>query len=304
MEPSPEDCYRPPPEWAPRELPGAWGRESLRAITATPWEDAERPRGRHALQLHSLGTPNGFKVSILLEELLESGCADAEYDAWLVNIKEGEQFSSGFLEINPNATIPALLDYQTAGESGSSPTRVFESNAILIYLAEKFKKFLPPVTGRAEVFSWVFWQAGAGPYFGFFNTYYTYWDQESAYLRDCVDRGTLEVKRSLSVLNVQLEKQESKSSTQTADERQVVFVCSIGEPTIADFAIFPWIRSLRRREKVATFLNFKSSEYAAIFRWCDRLESRPGVLRGLRVNAILDPNGIRERHSADDFKAS
>ncbi|KAL1512278.1 hypothetical protein AB1Y20_005540 [Prymnesium parvum] len=272
--------YTPPRVWKPRQLPGAWGRECLAALSGKPQRQAELPRGEHALQLYSLGTPNSVKVSILLEEL------GVEYDAWRVGIFEGEQYTTGFMEVSPNAMVPCLADYS----SGEAPVKLFESGAILLHLASKYKRFIPsPVEEEhkyAECLSWLMWQHGSGPYLGVFNTYYFY-SEDGEKDRDSIDRWTLEAKRILAVLNTQLEKKET-------------FICGGDEPTVADFAVWPWVRLFIKREKIATFLNLES-EYPAIVAWVARLGRRKAVLRGVRVNGF-EANAVKERHAKTDFE--
>lgn len=269
--------YAPPDVWEPRELEDAWGRESLKALTGKPWSQAQLPCGSHPLQLYSLATPNGVKVAVMLEEL------GVEYDAWCINIRQGEQFTTGFMEVNPNAMIPCFVDR----ENPAAPVRLFESGAILLYLADKFGKFIPSSPqARAECLSWLFWQAGTGPYMGVFNIYYFYSKDKDKH-KDSIDRWALESKRILAVLNAQLEDRK--------------FICG-EDPTIADFAVFPWVRSYRRRDKIARFLGLAG--YPAVIAWLDRLLARPAVLRGCRVNAPMEPDGLRERHSRSDFDMS
>eukprot|EP00933_Yihiella_yeosuensis_P026694 TRINITY_DN20758_c0_g1_i2.p1 TRINITY_DN20758_c0_g1~~TRINITY_DN20758_c0_g1_i2.p1 ORF type:complete len:275 (-),score=47.22 TRINITY_DN20758_c0_g1_i2:197-1021(-) len=249
-------------------------QSSNKQLTCMP-KIGELKIGDHPLQLYSLGTPNGIKVSILLEEL------GIEYDAWLINIMEGDQFTTGFMDVNPNAMIPCLVDRSNS----SAPVKIFESNHILLYLAEKYGQFLPTTPqGRAECLSWLFWQSGTGPYMGVFNTYYFY-SKEGEKDKDSIDRWALENKRLLAVLNTHLEDRN--------------FMCG-DDPSIADFAIFPWVRAFRKRDKIATFLSLH--EYAAVVAWLDRLLTRPAVLRGCRVNAPMEVNGLKERHSKEDFE--
>ncbi len=240
--------------------------------------------GKHPLQLYSLATPNGVKVTIMLEELLASGQAGAEYDAWLINISDGDQFGSGFVEVNPNSKIPALLDTST-----SPPTRIFESGAILVYLAEKFGAFLPPSgAARAETLSWLFWQMGSAPFLGGgFGHFYAYAPTKQEYP---INRYAMEVKRQLDVLDRQLAAHEYIA----------------GETySIADMAIWPWYGLLARGEiydDAGTFLDVAS--YRHLARWTDLVGSRDAVRRGRMVNrtsGALDQQ-LRERHDATDFE--
>ena len=274
--------YTPPRVWQ-------WDKESggrfanINRPIAGATHDKVLPVGKHALQLYSLATPNGVKVTILLEELLELGIAEAEYDAYLVNIGEGEQFGSGFVAINPNSKIPALADHST-----SPPTRVFESAAILVYLAEKFGAFLPTEpSARAECFSWLFWQMGSAPYLGGgFGHFYAYAPEKIEYP---INRYTMEVKRQLDVLERNLA------------ERQ--FLCG-DDYTIADMANYGWYGALVLHNiyEAAEFLDVAS--YAKVTRWAKAIEARPAVQRGRRVNRPWGPEETRvpERHGPEDFK--
>ncbi|MCP5130210.1 MAG: glutathione-dependent disulfide-bond oxidoreductase [Pseudomonadales bacterium] len=240
------------------------------------------PVGKHPLQLYSLATPNGVKVTVMLEELLELGKKGAEYDAYLINIGDGEQFGSGFVAINPNSKIPALLDTST-----NPPTRVFESGAILLYLAEKFNAFIPKkLSERAECYSWLMWQMGSAPFLGGgFGHFYAYAPEKFQYP---IDRYAMEVKRQLDVLNRHLAKRK--------------YLC--GEDyTIADMAVYAWYGALVLHNiyDAAEFLDVAS--YKNVIRWARRLEKRPAVQRGRRVNKAWGPEEERmpERHSASDF---
>jgi GST-like protein len=250
---------------------------------AGPTHTRELPVGRHPLQLYSLGTPNGQKVTILLEELLALGQRGAEYDAWLIDIGQGEQFGSGFVAVNPNSKIPALLD-----RSGADPIRVFESGAILLYLAGKFDALLPTdVRARAECLSWLFWQMGSAPYLGGgFGHFYAYAPTKIEY---AIDRFAMEVKRQLDVLDRRLAESEY-----IAGELY----------TIADIAVFPWYGALVKGSVygAAEFLNVQ--EYRHVQRWADQLSERPAVKRGRRVNRTSgEPSTVlRERHDASDFE--
>jgi GST-like protein len=234
------------------------------------------------LQLYSLGTPNGVKVTIMLEELLALGHSGAEYDAWPIKIGEGEQFGSGFVEVNPNSKIPALLD-----RSGPKPIRVFESGSILVYLAEKFDAFLSTeVAPRTETLNWLFWQMGSAPYLGGgFGHFYAYAPMKSEY---AIDRFTMEVKRQLDVLDRRLAESEYVSG---------------GDYTIADIAVFPWYGGLAKgwAYGAAEFLSVQ--DHKNVQRWADTILARPAVTRGRMVNRISgDPSEqLRERHNASDF---
>jgi GST-like protein len=239
--------------------------------------DKELPIGKHPFQLYSLGTPNGVKVTIMLEELLALGHAGAEYDAWLINIGEGDQFGSGFVSVNPNSKIPALMDYST-----TPPTRLFESGSILFYLAEKFGAFLPTEHHkRAETMNWLMWQMGSAPFVGGgFGHFYAYAPFKIEY---AIDRYAMETKRQLHVLDTQLGKTEYVAGD---------------DYTIADMAIYPWYGGIvNGAYSAAEFLSVE--EYANIRRWMDLLESRVGVKRGRLVNRAAD--GLKERHDAADF---
>ena len=273
--------YQPPKVWT-------WDKESggnfskINRPIAGPTHDKELSVGEHPLQLYSLATPNGQKATIMLEELLALGESGAEYDAYLINILEGEQFGSGFVAINPNSKIPALVDRSTP-----TPTRVFESGAILLYLAEKFGQLLP-AENRAEVLSWLFWQMGAGPYLGGgFGHFYNYAPVKLDYP---INRFAMEVKRQLDVLDRQL-----------ANHQYVA-----GESySIADIAIWPWYGALVRNKlyEAAEFLDAPS--YTNVVRWTEEIGARPAVKRGCRVNRSWGPpeRQLQERHDASDFDA-
>jgi GST-like protein len=249
---------------------------------AGPTHEKELPVGEHPLQLYSLATPNGVKVTVMLEELLALGRKDAEYDAWLVNIGDGDQFGSGFVAINPNSKIPALLDRST-----SPPTRVFESGAILVYLAEKYDAFLPKDPSvRAECLSWLFWQMGSAPYLGGgFGHFYAYAPEKYEYP---INRFAMEVKRQLDVLDRHL----SEHTYLAGDEY-----------TIADIATVPWYGALVLHNiyDAAVFLDVASYEH--VVRWARAIEERPAVQRGVRVNRVWGPEEKRvpERHDASDI---
>lgn len=273
--------YVPPKVWTWEQ--GNGGRfANINRPIAGPTHEKELPVGEHALQLYSLATPNGVKVTIMLEELLELGFEAAEYDAWIINIGEGNQFGSNFVAINPNSKIPALLDRSTP-----KPTRVFESAAILVYLAEKFGAFLPTEpSARAECMSWLFWQMGSAPYLGGgFGHFYAYAPSKMQYP---IDRYTMEVKRQLDVLDRNL-----------ADRQYIIG----DEYTIADMAIYPWYGAvvLHNIYGAAEFLDVSS--YRNVVRWAKAIETRPGVERGRRVNRSWGPEETRvvERHSKRDF---
>ena len=274
--------YVPPKVWTWNKDSGAAFANINRPIAGATHEKA-LPVGTHPLQLYSLGTPNGVKVTVMLEELLALGHRGAEYDAWLVNILEGEQFSSGFVDVNPNSKIPALLD-----RSGPTPVRVFESAAILLYLAEKFGEFMPTTQpARAECLSWLFWQMGSAPYLGGgFGHFYAYAPIKIEY---CINRFTMEVKRQLDVLDRNLA------------NRQYI----AGDTyTVADMAIYPWYGVLTEGELYndsATFLDVGS--YTHVLRWAAEMAARPAVARGRRVNRIWGPEErqLKERHAASDL---
>jgi len=273
--------YTPPTVWRwDAENGGTWAKINRPVAGAT--HEKELPRGQHPLQLYSLATPNGVKVTVMLEELLALGIRGAEYDAWLIRIGDGEQFGSGFVAVNPNSKIPALLD-----QGASPPTRVFESGAILLYLAEKFGAFLPEdLSARAECFSWLFWQMGSAPYLGGgFGHFYKYAPAKFEYP---INRYTMEVKRQLDVLDRNL-----------ADRR---FLC--GEAyNIADIATYPWYGNLvlHNQYEAAEFLDVTA--YKHVLRWATEIEARPAVQRGRRVNRISGPEALRlpERHAASDL---
>jgi len=275
------NTYTPPKIWTwDKESGGNWA--SINRPIAGATHEKTLPVGRHALQLYSLATPNGVKVTIMLEELLARGEKDAEYDAWLINISEGAQFGSGFVEVNPNSKIPALLD-----RSGAKPVRVFESGAILVHLAEKFGAFLPTdPAARAEVMSWLFWQMGSAPFLGGgFGHFYAYAPEKYEYP---INRYAMEVKRQLDVLDHQLANHK--------------FVAG-DDYTIADMAIWPWygVMAMGRLYDAAEFLQVH--EYKNVLRWANELFERPAVKRGRMVNRSFgDPETqLHERHDASDF---
>jgi GST-like protein len=275
--------YQPPKVWTWNKPSGGTFASINRPIAGATHEK-ELPVGRHPLQLYSLGTPNGQKVTILLEELLALGHSGAEYDAWLIKIGEGDQFGSGFVKVNPNSKIPALLD-----RSEPKPVRVFESGAILVYLAEKFGTFLPTErAARAECLSWLFWQMGSAPYLGGgFGHFYVYAPVKIEY---AIDRFTMEVKRQLDVLDRRLAESEYIAGDQY---------------TIADMAIAPWYGSVATGQAYGTAAEFLSAhEYRNVLRWANAIFARPAVKRGRMVNrAFGEPSGqLLERHDASDFE--
>lgn len=273
--------YVPPKVWTWQTENGGHFAKINRPIAGAT-HDKELPVGRHPLQLYSLATPNGQKVTILLEELLALGHQGAEYDAWLIRIGEGDQFGSGFVGVNPNSKIPALLD-----RSGDTPIRVFESGAILQYLAEKFGAFLPTEpAARAECLSWLFWQMGSAPYLGGgFGHFYAYAPTKIEY---AIDRFTMETKRQLDVLDQQL----ARHAYIAGDEY-----------TIADIAIWPWYGGLvkGRLYGAAEFLSVQ--DYPNVQRWADAIDARPAVQRGRRVNRVSGEPAeqLAERHAASDL---
>jgi GST-like protein len=274
--------YVPPKVWTWDKPSGGRFANINRPISGST-HDKELPVGRHPLQLYSLATPNGQKVTILLEELLALGIHGAEYDAWLIRIGEGQQFGSGFVAVNPNSKIPALVD-----RSGAAPIRIFESGAILLYLAEKFGAFIPTNAGtRAECLSWLFWQMGSAPYLGGgFGHFYAYAPIKIEY---AIDRFAMETKRLLDVLDRHLAANEYVAGS---------------EYTIADMAIWPWYGALVKgwAYEAAEFLSVQ--EYQHVRRWVDAIGERPAVRRGRMVNRMSgDPaEQLHERHEATDFE--
>ncbi|MGH8438805.1 MAG: glutathione-dependent disulfide-bond oxidoreductase [Pseudomonas sp.] len=273
--------YTPPKVWT-HDAPSGGEFANINRPVAGPTHDKVLPVGKHPLQLYSLATPNGVKVTILLEELLALGVTEAEYDAWLIRIGEGDQFSSGFVEINPNSKIPALLD-----RSVEPAIRVFESGSILLYLAEKFGHFLPTdPAGRTETLNWLFWQMGAAPYLGGgFGHFYAYAPEKFEYP---INRFTMEAKRQLDVLDRRL----SENRYLAGDSY-----------TIADIAIWPWYGQLVRGNlySAAEFLNVQ--QYPHVQRWAEKIAKRPAVLRGQRVNRTWgdEETQVPERHQAADL---
>ena len=273
--------YTPPEVWT-------WNKESggrfasINRPIAGPTHDRELPVGEHPLQLYSLATPNGVKATVMLEELLAAGHAGAEYDAWLVRIMDGDQFGSGFVDVNPNSKIPALVD-----RSGPEPIRVFESGSILFYLAEKFGAFLPTdPAGRAEVMSWLFWQMGAGPLLGGgFGHFYAYAPVKIEY---AIDRYAMEVKRQLDVLDRRLADNEFLGGA---------------DYSIADIAVWPWYGALVKGLVYDAGAFLAVQDYTNVIRWNDQIAQRPAVKRGRMVNRIMgEPaSQLHERHDASDF---
>ena len=274
--------YTPPKIWTWNKPSGGQFANINRPV-AGPTHEKTLPVGRHPLQLYSLGTPNGVKVTILLEELLALGHTGAEYDAWLIRIAEGEQFGSGFVAVNPNSKIPALLD-----RSGPEPIRVFESGSILVYLAEKFGAFLPSATAaRTECLSWLFWQVGSAPYVGGgLGHFYAYAPLKIEY---AIDRFAMETKRQLSVLERRL-----------SEHRYIAGA----EYTIADMAIFPWYGGLVMGWLYGTAEFLSVQEYPQVRRWAQELLERPAVRRGRMVNRTSGElsSQLHERHDAQDFE--
>jgi len=273
--------YTPPAIWSPTKANG--GRfANINRPTAGPTHEKALPQGRHPLQLYSLGTPNGVKVTVMLEELLALGHAGAEYDAWLIRIHEGDQFGSGFVAANPNSKIPALVDH-----SGPAPVRVFESGAILLYLAEKFGAFVPTRSElRAECLSWLFWQMGSAPFLGGgFGHFYAYAPVKIEY---AIDRYAMEVKRQLDVLDRRL--------------AETTFLAG-DDYTIADIAVWPWYGALVKGQLYEAGEFLQVQEYAHVLRWADQIAQRPAVRRGRMVNRTSgQPSSqLRERHDAGDF---
>jgi GST-like protein len=277
--------YTPPPIWAWNRAKDSGGRfAAINRPTAGATHEHDLPVGRHPLQLYSLGTPNGVKVTVLLEELLALGHAGAEYDAWLIRINDGAQFGSGFVAVNPNSKIPALLD-----RSGPAPIRVFESGAILLHLAEKFGGAFLPASGpaRGECLSWLFWQVGAAPFLGGgFGHFYAYAPSKIEY---AIDRYAMEVKRQLDVLDRRL----GESAYLAGDEY-----------TIADMAVWPWYGTLAKGQLYGAGEFLQVRAYANVLRWTDEIAQRPAVRRGRMVNRTWGQptSQLHERHDASDFE--
>ncbi|MCO5103410.1 MAG: glutathione-dependent disulfide-bond oxidoreductase [Burkholderiaceae bacterium] len=274
--------YTPPAVWQWNKENGGKFASINRPISGAT-HDKELPVGKHPLQLYSLATPNGVKVTVMLEELLALGHSGPEYDAWLINIQEGAQFGSGFVAVNPNSKIPALLDRSDAAH----PVRVFESGAILLYLAEKFGAFVPASgAARAECLSWLFWQMGSGPFLGGgFGHFYAYAPEKFEYP---IDRFAMEVKRQMDVLNKRLAEHE--------------FIAG-SDYTIADMAIWPWYGALARGQLYEAGEFLQVHEYTHVVRWAEKIAQRPAVQRGRKVNRVFgDPaSQLHERHDASDF---
>jgi GST-like protein len=276
-----EPAYTPPAVWT-------WNKESggkfanINRPVAGPTHEKELPVGRHPLQLYSLGTPNGVKVTVMLEELLELGHAGAEYDAWLIPISDGAQFGSGFVQVNPNSKIPAMMD-----RSGPQPVRIFESGAILLHLAEKFGAFLPrDGAARAECLSWLFWQVGSAPFLGGgFGHFYAYAPSKIEY---AIDRYAMEVKRQLDVLDRHLAHRRYMAGD---------------DYTIADMAIWPWYGALAKGQLYGAGDFLQVQDYRNVLRWTDEIAQRPGARRGRMVNRTWgEPaSQLHERHAASDF---
>ncbi|WP_423358270.1 glutathione-dependent disulfide-bond oxidoreductase [Pseudomonas citronellolis] len=278
----PNETYTPPRVWTwDKDNGGTFA--SINRPVAGATHDKPLPRGKHPLQLYSLATPNGVKVTILLEELLELGLDGAQYDAWPISISQGEQFGSGFVEVNPNSKIPALLD------TGLEPAlRVFESGSILLYLAEKFGRFIPgDIAGRTETLNWLFWQVGSAPFLGGgFGHFYAYAPEKFEYP---INRYAMEVKRQLDVLDRQL-----------ASNRYVAG----SEYSIADMAIWPWYGALMNNQVYAAAEFLDVETYTHVRRWTDEIGKRPAVQRGVKVNRTWGEahEQVPERHGPDDFR--
>ncbi|MES0101664.1 glutathione-dependent disulfide-bond oxidoreductase [Mesorhizobium sp. M0019] len=277
------DQYTPPKVWTWNKANGG-AFASINRPIAGPTHDKKLPVGKHPLQLYSLATPNGVKVTIMLEELLALGHSGAEYDAWLIRINDGDQFGSGFVEVNPNSKIPAMMD-----RSGKKPVRIFESGSILLYLAEKFGEFLPTERpARAETLSWLFWQMGSAPYLGGgFGHFYAYAPTKIEY---AIDRFAMETKRQMDVLDRRLAESEYLGGS---------------DYTIADIAVWPWYGGLakgRMYDDSGEFLQVE--QYKNVQRWADAIDARPAVKRGRMVNRTFgEPSmQLHERHDASDFE--
>ncbi|MER8388059.1 glutathione-dependent disulfide-bond oxidoreductase [Mesorhizobium sp. M0166] len=277
------DQYTPPKVWTWNK-PNGGAFASINRPIAGPTHDKQLPVGKHPLQLYSLATPNGVKVTIMLEELLALGHSGAEYDAWLIRINDGDQFGSGFVEVNPNSKIPAMMD-----RSGKKPVRIFESGSILLYLAEKFGEFLPTEQpARAETLSWLFWQMGSAPYLGGgFGHFYAYAPTKIEY---AIDRFAMETKRQMDVLDRRLAESEYLGGS---------------DYTIADIAVWPWYGGLakgRMYDDSGEFLQVE--QYKNVQRWADAIDARPAVKRGRMVNRTFgEPSmQLHERHDASDFE--
>ena len=276
-----ESSYTPPAIWSPDQQSGGRFASINRPISG-PTHERALPIGKHPFQLYSLGTPNGVKATLMFEELLEAGHAGAEYDAWLIRIGDGDQFGSGFVEVNPNSKIPALMD-----RSGPEPVRIFESGAILMHLAEKFGAFLPAAgAARAECLSWLFWQVGSAPFVGGgFGHFYAYAPEKFEYP---INRYAMETKRQLDVLDRRLAISEYVAGP---------------DYTIADMAIWPWYGVLALGELYGAGEFLQVQEYTHLQRWTAQVAARPGVQRGRMVNRVTgEPSSqLHERHDASDF---
>lgn len=277
--------YTPPKVWTWNKANGG-AFASINRPIAGPTHDKDLPVGKHPLQLYSLATPNGVKVTVMLEELLARGHKGAEYDAWLIRINDGDQFGSGFVEVNPNSKIPALMD-----RSGKTPVRIFESGSILVYLAEKFGEFLPAEQpARVEVLSWLFWQMGSAPYLGGgFGHFYAYAPEKYEY---AIDRFSMEVKRQMDVLDRRLAETEYLGGK---------------DYSIADMAVWPWYGGLalgRMYNDSAAFLSVQ--DYKHVQRWAQAIDARPAVKRGRMVNRAFGEPALQlhERHDARDFETN
>lgn len=286
--PSLPEGYKVPEVWAPpEEMGGTFG--AINRPTAGPRSTEELPKGEHAIQLYSLGTPNGMKVTIMLEEL------GVEYDAWFISIMEQKQFTSGFVACNPNSKIPCMYDYNPdscelgAKAEASDPLRVFESGSMLLYLAEKYGKFMPTDRRcRTECVNWLMWQMGTAPILGGgFGHFYKYAPVKIEY---CINRFSMEVKRQLDVLDQHL--------GGTTDGKAKQYICG-DEYTIADMAIAPWILCIIRAYNAGAFLDLPSYKHVAA--WIERLQERKAFKRGLRVNGFTE-DAVKERHAKTDFK--
>jgi len=280
---SDQPTYSPPNVWTWQKDSGGGNFANINRPIAGSTHDKELPVGRHPLQLYSLATPNGVKVTVMLEELLAAGHAGAEYDAWLIKINEGDQFGSGFVQVNPNSKIPALMD-----RSGAVPVRVFESGAILLYLAEKFGAFLPKDhAARTECLSWLFWQMGAAPYLGGgFGHFYAYAPTKIEY---AINRFAMEVKRQLDVLERRLAETQYLAGS---------------EYTIADMAVWAWYGALVKGKVYNAGEFLAVHEYKHVLRWTDEIAERPAVKRGRMVNRPFGDlsEQLHERHDASDFE--
>jgi len=277
-----DDTYTPPRVWKWDQENGGKFANINRPI-AGPTHDQALPVGEHPLQLYSLATPNGVKITVMLEELLEKGHTGAQYDAWMIKITEGDQFGSGFVDVNPNSKIPALMDH-----SVNPPQRVFESGSILLYLAEKFGAFLPrELATRTETLSWLFWQMGSAPLLGGgFGHFYAYAPEKYQYP---IDRYTMEIKRQLDVLDRRLADNEYLAGD---------------EYTIADMAVWPWYGALVTNKVYEAAEFIEAHTYTNVLRWTNQIGERPAVKRGLMVNrAWGEPSSqLHERHDASDFE--